>query len=433
MYGLILENICCYVREKFGEKVWSEIKYVAGIEQDTWKMDEICSEGLVHKIIWAAQDVTGASIDELMTAVGASFYDFLSKYEFNKVVRVLGRTFPEFLNGLDNLHEYLRFTFPKLKPPSFYCEHESRTGLTLHYRSKRRGFLHYVKGQIKSIAKTLYDTDVDIELLDHENEDNMEHVIMRLHFNNISFNKTETQFNDMAEIVRDQVKITSDVFFDIFPFIIVFNRGMRVRNIGMALLRVMPRLVGKKINNEFVLMRPFIRFRWEEIMLHSNNIFEIMSIEPVWEDEKVYVYRAGDARELAEERRRMADDEKQRFITLKGQMMYMEEWESICFMGIPVMANLRQMYKTGLFINDFALHDSSRDLVLASTQQAAELKLLLDQESQKSEKMKESMASLRQERKRTDNLLYQLLPKTVAEQLRRGESAVASCEVPYNF
>lgn len=50
-------------------------------------------------------------------------------------MRVLGRTFPQFLNGLDNLHEYLRFSFPKLKPPSFYCEHESRTGLTLHYRS----------------------------------------------------------------------------------------------------------------------------------------------------------------------------------------------------------------------------------------------------------------------------------------------------------
>ena len=41
--------------------------------------------------------------------------------------------------------------------------------------------------------------------------------------------------------------------------------------------------------------------------------------------------------------------------------------------------NLNQMYKSGLFINDFALHDSSRDLVLASTQQAAELKLLLHQ------------------------------------------------------
>jgi guanylate cyclase len=43
------------------------------------------------------------------------------------------------------------------------------------------------------------------------------------------------------------------------------------------------------------------------------------------------------------------------------------------------MADLRQMYNTGLFINDFATHDSSRDLVLADTQQAAEVKVLLEQ------------------------------------------------------
>lgn len=58
------------------------------------------------------------------------------------------------------------------------------------YRSKRRGFLHYVKGVIRDIAKELFDTEVEIELLDHETEDNMEHVIMRLHFNNIAFNKS---------------------------------------------------------------------------------------------------------------------------------------------------------------------------------------------------------------------------------------------------
>lgn len=79
-----------------------------------------------------------------------------------------------------------------------------------------------------------------------------------------------------------------------------------------------------------------------------------MSVEPVWEDQTVYVYRAGDARErkgpplsiqvtvssrpllVEEERRRMLLEEKQRFLTLKGQMIYMEEWESICFLGIPV-------------------------------------------------------------------------------------------------
>lgn len=37
------------------------------------------------------------------------------------------------------------------------------------------------------------------------------------------------------------------------------------------------------------------------------------------------------------------------------------------------------MFKSGLYINDLSMHDSSRDLVLAGTQQSAELKLALDQ------------------------------------------------------
>ena len=43
--------------------------------------------------------------------------------------------------------------------------------------------------------------------------------------------------------------------------------------------------------------------------------------------------------------------------------------------------SLEVMCSLGLFINDLSLHDSSRDLVLAGTQQSAELKLALDQVS----------------------------------------------------
>ncbi len=46
----------------------------------------------------------------------------------------------DFPNGLDNLHEYMRFSYSKLKPPSIFVENESATGLILHYRSKRKGF-----------------------------------------------------------------------------------------------------------------------------------------------------------------------------------------------------------------------------------------------------------------------------------------------------
>ena len=59
------------------------------------------------------------------------------------------------LSGLDNLHEYLKFSYPRMRAPSFFCENESSTGLTLHYRSKRKGFVYYTMGQIKQVRSFL--------------------------------------------------------------------------------------------------------------------------------------------------------------------------------------------------------------------------------------------------------------------------------------
>lgn len=62
-------------------------------------------------------------------------------------LQVLGRNVRDFINELDNLHEYFRFSFPKVQPPSFCVEEECETSLTLHYRSTRKGFTQFVKGK----------------------------------------------------------------------------------------------------------------------------------------------------------------------------------------------------------------------------------------------------------------------------------------------
>ena len=67
------------------------------------------------------------------------------------LIQVLGRTFRDFLNNLDNLHEYLRFTFHDMKAPSFFCEEETKDGLILNYHSLRRGYTSYVTGQLKQV------------------------------------------------------------------------------------------------------------------------------------------------------------------------------------------------------------------------------------------------------------------------------------------
>ena len=40
-----------------------------------------------------------------------------------------------------------------MKAPSFFIAAETGDGMTMEYRSKRRGFQYYVQGQIKEISK----------------------------------------------------------------------------------------------------------------------------------------------------------------------------------------------------------------------------------------------------------------------------------------
>lgn len=55
------------------------------------------------------------------------------------------------------------------------------------------------------------------------------------------------------------------------------------------------------------------------------------------------------------------------------------------------------------------MHDFSRDMVLAGQQQSAELKLALDQELRKSRQLEITIRKLDEERRRSDELLYQMI------------------------
>ena len=84
---------------------------------------------------------------------------------------------------------------------------------------------------------------------------------------------------------------------------------------------------------------------------------------------------------------------------------------------------------SGLFICDLSMHDFSRDLLLASSQQSNELKDALTAEVEKTKLMEESMVKLDHEMKRSDELLSQMMPKSVAQKIKEGASAVDTCEV----
>ncbi|XP_036328540.1 soluble guanylate cyclase 88E-like [Rhagoletis pomonella] len=334
--------------------------------------------------------VLGVSEREFMDQMGVYFVGFVGQYGYDRVLSVLGRHMRDFLNGLDNLHEYLKFSYPRMRAPSFICENETRQGLTLHYRSKRRGFVYYTMGQIREVARHFYHKEMHIELVREEILFDTVHVTFQLTFDNRAFTLAS------LAMTREEkhLPISAHVLFEIFPFCIVFGADMVVRSIGNSLMVILPDLLGQKITAWFDLVRPLIAFKFQTILNRTNNIFELVTT-----------------------------------IKIKGQMVYMENWRMIMFLGTPVMPDLNSLITTGLYINDLSMHDFSRDLMLAGTQQSVELKLALDQEQQKSKKLEESMRKLDEEMRRTDELLYQMIPKQVADRLRRGENPIDTCEM----
>ncbi|XP_022827669.1 soluble guanylate cyclase 88E isoform X2 [Spodoptera litura] len=419
MYGLLLENMAEYIRQTYGEERWEDIRRQAGVEQPSFSVHQVYPENLITRLAKKAQEVLGMTEREFMDQMGVYFVGFVSQYGYDRVLSVLGRHMRDFLNGLDNLHEYLKFSYPRMRAPSFICENETRQGLTLHYRSKRRGFVYYAMGQIREVARHFYHKEMRIELLREELLFDTVHVTFQLTFDNRAFTLAS------LAMTREEkhLPISASVLFEIFPFCIVFGSDMVVRSIGNSLMVILPDLVGKKITNWFDLVRPLIAFKFQTILNRTNNIFELVTVEAVMHekapDKRNELLRLSDETEAATDKN----------LRLKGQMIYMDNWRMMMYLGTPVMPDLAALVSTGLYINDLSMHDFSRDLMLAGTQQSVELKLALDQEQQKSKKLEESMRKLDEEMKRTDELLYQMIPKQVADRLRNGENPIDTCEM----
>ena len=58
---------------------------------------------------------------------------------------------------------------------------------------------------------------------------------------------------------------------------------------------------------------------------------------------------------------------------LKGQMIYLQESDSILFLGSPSIEKLDELIARGLYISDLPIHDASRDLILVGEQTKAQV------------------------------------------------------------
>ena len=63
--------------------------------------------------------------EEFYEGMGVYFVALTQALGFQDILKSLGRNLRDMLLNLDNLHDYLKSTFPRIKPPSFFIEEES--------------------------------------------------------------------------------------------------------------------------------------------------------------------------------------------------------------------------------------------------------------------------------------------------------------------
>merc|ERR1719283_548215 len=372
-----------------------------------------------------AMKLLGMGDEEFYEGMGVFFVALAQNLGYGMLLSSLGRCFRDFFVNLDNLHDYLKFTFPRMKAPSFFIAEEAETGMTMEYRSKRRGFQFYVQGQIKELSKN-FATEIkklDIELKKQEVIFDTVVTYYELKFENQGY---ITKLENEAKRKVDAMPIKASIIFEMFPFCILYNSNMEVTILGSALRQILSKNVGQGLGSFWELVKPLVEFKWEVILSRLNSMFELATQEEV---DKLCKTGGGDSSSMGfDDDLNLLDEDIDKTLHIKGQMVWIADWDQMLFLACPMMKDLNNLVWTGLFVNDLSMHDYSRDIMLATTQEKIQMKMLLSAAEKKAAELEVQQKKLNEVMKKSDDLISQMLPKSIADELAKGKTNEQICK-----
>lgn len=105
-------------------------------------------------------------------------------------------------------------------------------------------------------------------------------------------------------------------------------------------------------------------------------------------------------------------------------MIWMEPLRCMMYLCSPRLRSLQELEERQMHLSDIAPHDPTRDLILLNQQRLAEIELS-NQLERKKEELRVLSTHLAAEKRKTETLLYAMLPEHVANQLKEGRKVAA--------
>uniref|UniRef100_A0ABM5G345 guanylate cyclase n=1 Tax=Pogona vitticeps TaxID=103695 RepID=A0ABM5G345_9SAUR len=374
------------------------------------------------------------------------------------------------IGSLSGTHRGQDHCVQEMNAPSFRVEKNEDGSMHLHYYSDRRGLCHIVPGIIGAAALDFFNIEISMEIVNQTEEEERtgkkEHIIFLVTQKPLypckrknKFSSSSSQLSSSGMQVEKQLKkeeidramnkirdkanvlstcpvrrshwetirgivtigkgrllrafnpvypktlwIDPKTFCNGLPFHIVFDEELKVKQAGVSIQKIVPGLqtMGIRLNQYFSIVRPEVKFTISSVQKFINSQF---------------VFRT--------KREMMPESWQQRpMLELRGQMIWMESVQCMLYLCSPLLRTLHELEERHMHIADIAPHDVTRDLILLNQQRLAEMELS-NQLERKKEELRILSKHLEEEKKKTETLLYAMLPKHVANQLKEGKRVEA--------
>ncbi|XP_042883873.1 soluble guanylate cyclase 89Db-like, partial [Penaeus japonicus] len=269
MYGMLLSSIMHFGQAEYGELTWERVKEEAGCKTTEFTNQKIYDDNLIIRLAEACANILehGDHLDYLRI-FGRWFVRFCSDRNYDKMLRITGRHFCQFLTEMDNLHSQMKYGFPKMKSPSMVVTEYDSGGAVLLYRSVRRGYSHYLMGQLLQIANDFYHLPLEVTILREDHEETPYCTTFRLDFRNDGF--VQEMLQRRAGFNRTSLpSFTLGKLFRLFPFGIVLGPELKIRLAGERILQMLGKeMLEADFLDHFTIQRPHVKLTWE-----SRNAF----------------------------------------------------------------------------------------------------------------------------------------------------------------
>ncbi|XP_005424715.1 guanylate cyclase soluble subunit beta-2-like [Geospiza fortis] len=466
-YGFINTCLKSLVVEKYGEETWEKLRLQAGV-QDSFLTFEVYKDEITMQLVDKACKVLGVPADIVLREFGKYFFEFCKRSGYDHMLRTLGGNLYEFIENLDALHSYLSLSYQEMNAPSFRVEKNEDGSMHLHYYSDRRGLCHIVPGIIGAAALDFFNIEISMKIVNQTEEEERtgkkEHIVFLVTQNPLFPCKERNEFSSSAQCLVDSEKqienqlnkedlekaknangdrgnsvcpvkkshwktlrgiitlgkgkllrgfdpvypkslwIDTKTFCNGLPFHMVFDKELKVKQAGVSIQKIVPGLqtMGICLDQYFRIIHPEVPFTISSIQKFINSQFVFQT-----------------------RREMMPESWKERpMLELRGQMMWMEPLQCMLYLCSPLLRSLHELEERQMHIADIAPHDVTRDLILLNQQRLAEMELS-SQLERKKEELRILSKHLEEEKKKTEALLYAMLPQHVANQLKEGKRVEA--------